>query len=237
MKNHYSATFDERVTVFLPCRAGSERIPNKNTKIFAGIDGGVLTIKLRQLVDSTMTHSVILSTNDSKVIEIAESFGSDKIVFDRRPEELATSKTSTDELINYVPKVIQANHILWTHVTSPFIDAGIYDEAIAKYFLSLKESSHDSLMAVNKMQTFLWEKGKPINYNREHEKWPRTQTLPVYYEINSGFFISSRQNYINYEDRIGMKPFLFELKSTSSFDIDWPDDFELAEMIFKKKYD
>lgn len=30
------------VHVFLPCRKGSERIPNKNTKDFAGVKGGLL---------------------------------------------------------------------------------------------------------------------------------------------------------------------------------------------------
>ena len=29
------------------------------------------------------------------------------------------------------------------------------------------------------------------------------------YEINSGFFINSRENYINHQDRIGLKPYLF----------------------------
>jgi CMP-N-acetylneuraminic acid synthetase len=33
-------------TIFLPCRSGSERVPEKNTKPFAEVEGGLLTIKL-----------------------------------------------------------------------------------------------------------------------------------------------------------------------------------------------
>ena len=33
------------ITAFLPCRKGSQRIPDKNVKPFAGIEGGLLKIK------------------------------------------------------------------------------------------------------------------------------------------------------------------------------------------------
>ena len=35
--------------VFLPCRKGSERVPQKNTRTFAGVVGGLLWIKLNEL--------------------------------------------------------------------------------------------------------------------------------------------------------------------------------------------
>jgi len=90
-------------------------------------------------------------------------------------------------------------------------------------------------MTVNKIQTFLWDKERPINYNRSVEKWPRTQTLPELFEINSGFFINSRENYLKYEDRIGIKPNLYVTEGFESIDVDWPEDFKLAEMIYKQK--
>ncbi len=34
-------------------------------------------------------------------------------------------------------------------------------------------------------------------------------------------------------DRIGRKPFIAVQESICSIDIDWPDDFEMAEMAFK----
>ena len=220
------------ITVFLPCRAGSERVPLKNTKTFAGVEGGLVNIKLRELLKIKSVDTIVLSTNDEKVIEIARAFKSDKIIIDVRPEHLATSATSTDELINYIPEIIADEHVLWTHVTSPFLSHEIYDEAIKMYFNSLKEG-YDSLMSVNKLQTFLWDEKGSINYDRKQEKWPRTQTLPRLYEINSGIFINSMGGYKKLSDRIGNKPFLFETHGYASFDIDWPEDFELGELIYK----
>lgn len=220
------------MTVFLPCRLGSERVPQKNTKDFAGIKGGLLKVKLNTLLNVSAIDSIVVSTNDKEVIDIAESFKNKKIVLDVRPENLARSSTSTDDVVKYVPTVIKAPHILWTHVTSPFISVSTFEKAIEKYF---KADAYDSLMTVNKIQTFLWDKEKPINYDRSVEKWPRTQTLPELYEINSGFFINSRESYLKHQDRIGVNPYLYITESYESMDIDWPEDFQLAELIYKQK--
>ncbi|WP_194269522.1 cytidylyltransferase domain-containing protein [Oceanihabitans sp. IOP_32] len=219
------------MTIFLPCRLGSQRIPKKNTKDFAGVKGGLLKVKLNTLLQVSGINTIMVSTNDQEVINVAKSFNNDKIVIDVRPEHLATSETSTDEVINYIPRVIKDDHILWTHVTSPFISISTFEKAMEQYF---NNDGFDSLMTVNKIQTFLWDKEKPINYDRTIEKWPRTQTLPELFEINSGFFINSRENYLKYQDRIGVKPYLYVTEGYESVDVDWPEDFQLAEMIYKQ---
>lgn len=223
------------ITVFLPCRAGSERVPLKNTKPFADVEGGLLAIKLKELLNIKRVNKIVLSTNDPIVIEIAEGFKSDKIIIDNRPEHLATSSTSTDELISYVPEIIKEGHIMWTHVTSPFLNSKIYSEIIETYLKNL-DQGHDSLMSVNKIQTFLWNDKESLNYDRSIEKWPRTQTLPKVYEVNSGVFINSYENYKKYNDRIGKTPYLFVTKGYASFDIDWIEDFNLGEFIYKSAY-
>lgn len=221
------------VTVFLPCRAGSERVPRKNTKPFSDIEGGLVSIKLQQLLKVKSVDRIVVSTNDEEVIKIAKRFEDKKVVIDIRPENLASSETSTDDLINYVPKIIAFGHILWTHVTSPFLEASHYESAIETYQKNLENKTFDSLMSVNSVQTFLWDANGSINYDRNVEKWPRTQTIKKLYEINSGIFINSRANFIKHRDRIGENPFLLETEGYSSFDIDWPEDFVMAELIYK----
>lgn len=223
-----------KISVFLPCRAGSERVPHKNTRTFAGIEGGLLKIKLQQLVACNAIDSIVLSTNDEEVIQLAETVSSDKIRIDRRPEHLATSSTSTDDLVKYVPTIITEGAVLWTHVTSPFIDGKIYEEAIDAYKKALSKGDHDSLMSVTALRTFIWNKEGAVNYDRNKEKWPRTQTIEPLYEINSGIFLADIDIYRNLEDRIGKKPFLFENNDIDSFDIDWEEDFFIAEAIYKK---
>lgn len=223
-----------KISVFLPCRAGSERVPHKNTRTFAGIEGGLLKIKLQQLIACNAIDTIVLSTNDEEVIQLAKTVSSDKIKIDRRPEHLATSSTSTDDLVKYVPTIIHEGAVLWTHVTSPFIDGKIYEEAINAYKEALTKGENDSLMSVTALRTFIWNKQGAVNYDRNKEKWPRTQTIEPLYEINSGIFLADINIYKNLQDRIGKKPFLFENNDIDSFDIDWEEDFFIAEAIYKK---
>lgn len=222
------------ITAFLPCRSGSQRVPEKNTKDFAGISGGLLKIKLTQLLKSTEIDCILLSTNDEKVKKISRQI-SNEIIIDDRPDALASSSTSTDDLINYVPKVIKEGHVLWTHTTSPFLNEEDYDNAIITYKEIIKEKEFDSLFSVKKIQSFIWDEKGSLNYDRKLEKWPRTQTLKKIYEIDSGIFINSVDNYKQFKDRIGEKPFMLENSEIKSFDIDWPEDFTIAELLYKNR--
>ncbi|WP_313672163.1 acylneuraminate cytidylyltransferase family protein [Sphingobacterium multivorum] len=224
----------ENIVFFLPTRKGSERVINKNTRQFAGVDGGILRVKIKQLLEIA-NIPIIISTNDPETIKVASSFNSSRIVIIERPERLCLSSTIIEDFIDYIPTVVSAEHICWVHVTAPFVGKSIYEDAIKKYFSILKESKYDSLLSVNKIQQFLWdeETGEVVNHDRSTVKWPRTQDLKPLYEINHAFYLNSRQNYLDMHDRIGKRPYLFELNKLASFDIDWDDDFKIAELLYE----
>lgn len=221
-----------KVVAFLPMRKGSQRVKNKNIKDFAGVKGGLTFIKISQLLKVKKIDKIIVSTNDEEVKNIALSFGNKRIFINDRPDHLASSTTSTDSLIKYVPNIIENGTVLWTHVTSPFVNEKLYDDMIELYFNNLDKA--DSLMSVTKIQKFFWSKEKPINYDKSKEKWPRTQTIEPIYEINSGAFMADIEIYKSLNDRVGRRPFLYELSEKQAFDIDWQDDFEIAEILWSK---
>lgn len=217
--------------VFLPCRKGSQRVPNKNTRPFAGIEGGLLRIKLEQLLACKKIDAIYLSSDDDVVLNIGRKMNDERIIIDRRPDHLCQSSTSTDDVIRYVPDLIKEDAtIIWTHVTSPFLKAETYDDMLNTYYAHL--SGYDSLMSVNELRTFIWNKDGAINYDRKIEKWPRTQTLEPWYEIDSGVFIADRSIYTQLLDRVGNQVFPYVTSKLESFDIDWPEDFEMAELMY-----
>jgi len=222
------------VNVFLPCRKGSQRVPKKNIRPFAGFKYGLTEIKLQQLIKSKKISKIYLSTNDEEILDYAKSLKNDKIIIHKRSESLSSNKTSTDELILHVLELIKDGEILWTHVTSPFLNALEYDMIIKKYE-EIKTNGYDSLMTVNLIRNFLWNKKGPINYNRKKEKWPKTQTIKPIYEINSAVFLANITVYKKLNDRIGQKPYFYVLDKIKGFDIDWEDDFKIAEAIVKSK--
>jgi CMP-N-acetylneuraminic acid synthetase len=222
------------ITAFLPCRKGSQRIPDKNVKEFSSVKGGLLSIKLKQLLNCGDVDSIVVSSNDERVLDFSQKLTDSRVIIDDRPDYLGSNSTTTDELIKYVPSIIKEGHVLWTHVTSPFIDEVDYTNIIDIYRKQL-ELGFDSLMTVLKLQGFIWDESKPVSYDRNELKWPMTQNIKPFYEVDSGAFISSIDNYKNYDDRIGATPFLFVQEKLKSVDIDWPEDFSFAEELWKNK--
>ena len=89
-----------KVAFFLPTRKGSERVKNKNTRPFAGIEGGLIENKLRQLIKTNLIDEIILSTNDEQCMAVAGKYTSDKrLRIVPRPESLCLSSTNLQDLI------------------------------------------------------------------------------------------------------------------------------------------
>lgn len=224
----------DKIAFFLPTRKGSERVVNKNTRPFADVAGGLVENKIKQLLDTKYVDEIILSTNDEMCMEVAGLFKSDtRLRIIPRPDELCLSSTNLQDLICYVPTITDAEHILWGHVTTPFADAEQYDKGIELYLAKLNEG-YDSLVGVAEFKNFLLNaEGKLIN-NTTNKPWPRTQDLTPLYEINHTMFLAKREVYLKQKNRIGMKPLLYVIDEIHSFDIDWEDDFTIAEAMYKQ---
>lgn len=67
---------------------------------------------------------------------------------------MSSSDTSTDQLVAHALELIPDGHILWTHVTSPFITEKHYDQIIRAYFDELARG-YDSLMTTTAIHGFL----------------------------------------------------------------------------------
>lgn len=223
----------EKIAFFLPTRKGSERVKSKNTRPFASIEGGLVENKIKQLLATKHIDEILFSSNDEMCIAIAEKYASDsRLRIIPRPNELCLSTTNLQDLICYVPTITNADHILWGHVTTPLVEAKVYDTAIEQY-LSKITKGYDSLVSVKELKNFLLnQEGKLVN-NTTDIPWPRTQDLEPLYEINHAIFLAKRSVYTEQKNRIGQKPLLYIMDEIHSKDIDWEEDFKIAEIMYK----
>ena len=219
------------INVFLPCRSSSVRIKNKNIRKFSDKKFGLFQLKIKKLNLIKKKKKKIFSKNDIKILNFLKKKKYKNVIIDKRPNYLCRSSTSTDQLIKYVPNIIKSGHVLWTHVTSPFFNDNDYYKAINLYKKNIKK--YDSLMGVSKIQDFIYDEKKPINFNKKKEKWPPTQSLKKLFIINNSIFITSIKNYIKYNDRIGKKPLMMQINKIKSFDVDWQEDFIIAKYIYE----
>jgi len=224
-----------KLSIVLPIRKGSQRVKNKNIRPFSKEGKSLTELKITELLKIKNVDEIVITSNYEEAIEQVEAIANDdpRIKIDRRAEHLCSSTTIVKELIEYMPTITKGEHILWLHVTSPFVKAEDYEKAIEEYFEALK-NGYDSIMSVTEIRNFLWsdKSKKIINAPKSENIWIQTQDLEPLYEINHAFYINSRKNYLEMSNRIGKNPFLYKLKGSKIIDIDYEDDFELARKIF-----
>ena len=76
----------------------------------------------------------------------------------------------------------------------------------------------------------MWHEGKPLNFDAENV--PRTQDLPVFYNEVSAAYVFKRETFLTLHRRIGTNPFICEVSGYESVDIDYPEDFDIANVIY-----
>lgn len=119
--------------------------------------------------------------------------------------------------------------IVCTHVTSPFLKVKTIIKATKKL------NKYDSVISVTKHQEFSWMlKGKkkklvPINFNPKVVR--KTQDLDPIYFLNGSFFIFKKKTFKRYNNRIGNKPYYYEVKFPEAVDIDYKEDLDLARRV------
>nr|WP_255607543.1 hypothetical protein [Ancylobacter sp. Lp-2] len=223
---------------FIPCRAGSERVRHKNTRPFGGIEGGLIELKLRQLQRVDEFDKIIVSSNDAAVLDFAADFSArhdERVVALPRPEIYGSSTTSMGAFIqDYIAHLSEEGHLFWTHVTHPFTTSKVYARAIAEYRRRLAEG-YDCLVSATRIQKFLWRNGAPFNYDNTLERWPRSQDLEPVFEINHAIYAIPFATMRKVRDRVGERPYFFEMVDAEALDLDWEDQFQLMEEIARAR--
>lgn len=225
----------------LPTRRGSQRVPGKNTRAFAGISGGLTRIKIAQLVACPDIDAIILTTDDPETMNAAHSWAHprpDILTIHERPPALASSRTLTDDLIRHVAELLDGSSpsdpVIWTHVTSPFFQAADYVKALEAFRRVVNGGRHDSLMTGRRLQEFIWNARGPVNYDPVSGIWPNTQTLEPLWLIDNAAFIAPVSTYRASRNRIGKLPYFLDVEWPQSIDVDWPQDFAIAEFLWTK---
>ena len=97
-------------------RKGSERVKNKNFKLFG--KKNLLIHKIETLKKIKELDEIIINTDSDKAIKIAKNL---KVNFFRREEYYASSSCSNSEFWSNIAKNTNSKYIMFTHCTNPMV--------------------------------------------------------------------------------------------------------------------
>lgn len=217
------------IVALLPMKGNSERVPNKNLKLFNGKP--LFHAIINELITSKYINKVIINTDSDLIAESAISTYKDFVSINNRPKNIQGDFVSMNKIIEYDLNNSDSDIYIQTHSTSPLLSVKSLDTAIKK--MINRSKNFDSIFSVTKIQTRFYDKnGVPSNHNPK--ELLRTQDLEPLFEENSGFYIFTKDSFKNADNkRIGLRPLMFEIDKIESIDIDEPEDFIIAETLHK----
>ncbi len=211
----------KKIIGFVPARGGSSRVPKKNLKKIAGVPLFLRACyNLNQVLNK---KDIIVDSDDMEILSLAESHGFGVL---KRPDELATNATDGNsffrwETSNYPNADIYIQHL----PPMPFLSKKTIENG-----LTVLEQGYDSIVCVGKERFYLWDDVKKIPmYDLAHI--PNSFTLPETVFETMGFYMITGQAHLKTKLRIGEKYKFIELNKFEQVDINYPDDFALAEAI------
>jgi regulator of RNase E activity RraA/CMP-N-acetylneuraminic acid synthetase len=209
-----------KVVAFLPVKGTSERIENKNTRL---LDGKPLFLHtLEKLVDCDFIDEVYLDSESEAIFELASEVACRKL---RRDPALASNRTDGHELFFNEVRQVEADIYIQILATSPFIEAATIRAGVE----ALRgPGGHDSAVLVRKDKLYQWTGGEPA-YGRG--RIPNSVDLPDTVIETMGLYMVTRDAALRLMQRFGEHPFLLEAKPIESVDVNFPDDFDLANFI------
>jgi CMP-N-acetylneuraminic acid synthetase len=215
------------ITAIVPMRHSSERVKGKNYRSFNGKP--LFHYITETLLSCPSITQVVIDTDSPTIMDYTKA-NLPKVLVLERPMHLRDGNIPMNDVLLNVVEQVESDFYLQTHSTNPLLSAETVQEAI-DFFLK-NYPIYDSLFSVTRLQTRLWD-GLARAVNHNPNILLRTQDLPPIYEENSCLYIFTKQILKERHNRIGNRPYLFEIDRKEAIDIDEEIDFLIAELAYK----
>ncbi|MBR5419947.1 MAG: hypothetical protein IK115_02235 [Lachnospiraceae bacterium] len=210
-----------KTVVLLPIKLNNQRVPGKNIKRFS--DGTPLMELIQKacLKTKKVDEIYVYCSNPS-----VQDYILPGVKYLQRPEFLDGDGANSNDIIREFIKVVDADIYVETHATGPFTRPESIDACID----AIASGEYDSAFLAKRIQEFLWQNGKAMNFDIQN--FPRTQDLVPVYSEAPGAYAFSKETFEKYQRRVGIKPYIHEISEIESRDIDYPEDFEIANALY-----
>ena len=222
MKNNYIC--------FIPARAGSKRIKNKN----------IIKINKKKLFDYTLEQAlkvkkikkIIISTNIKNLTKIKDK----KIITIKRPNYLCDDKSSTESAILHFIKSLKFFKkknivIVLLQPTSPLRDKFDIENPIKVF----EKKNYDSLFSAYCDKLFLWQQKNGVlkSFTHNYKKRERSQVMKPFLIENGAIFLFKLNGFLKFKNRLFGRIGFSIMTKNNSIEIDYPEDIKLFQALSK----
>lgn len=212
-----------KIVSFIPIKLNNQRLPGKNTMILNGRP--TCDYIFKTISEISIINEKYVYCSDEKIKPYIEPYTKYGLRFLKRDVCLDGFAIKGLQIIESFINDIDADIYVLTHVTQPFTKA----ESIINALNKVISGEYDSAFSAITLQDYMWMNGKPFNYDIKNVV--RTQDLEPIYMETGAFFIFRKEVFTELGQRIGNKPYIYEINQFEAVDIDTAEDFEFAKMV------
>ncbi|RJP59823.1 MAG: acylneuraminate cytidylyltransferase family protein [Candidatus Auribacter fodinae] len=226
---------------FIPARAGSERVKNKNIRELKGKP--LIAYTIEAALNAASINRVVVSTDSQEIASTARQWGAE-VPF-MRPAEIAGRNSTEMEFFLHALDWFSAHEqyepdlIVLLYPTSPFRRTKTIDRAVETMMKHQEADSLRSITACTEHPYKMWRIDgdylKPFVRGEEPNMhtWSYCR-LPQVYIQNASIYITKPATLYNKKSPTGDLIVPFVMDAQESIDINTPLDFAFAEMIMEK---
>jgi N-acylneuraminate cytidylyltransferase len=219
----------------IPARAGSKRIPLKNTKLFCGKP--MIVYAIEAALKSDCFEHIVVSTDSPEIAELARQYGAEAPY--TRPAELSNDYATSAEVFVHALEWEKINRSLpefacMIYATSPLLMA----KDIQKGFELVQRPDVESAFSVT---TFPFPIFRGMTINKDgyiRMIWPehlttRSQDLTEAYHDAGQFYWVKSSRFLETKKILSDAAVPVVLPRKRVQDIDTPEDWEMAELAYQ----
>lgn len=220
----------------IPARGGSQRIPRKNIRDFLGVPALARVIGV--LASTGVFDRVVVSTDDEEISQVAKESGAD-VPF-RRPAELADSMTGARPVIQHAINTLELADDTRVGVFYPTAVMTRPDDVTGSLEL-LQTSQCDFVLSVSEFpapieRALTLDEDAGVSARWSQFTHVRSQDLtPTYFDTGQFYWGTAAAWRTNTAVVSGVTKG-YVLDSWRTVDIDTPDDWVRAELLYRTLY-
>lgn len=210
-----------KIVCIIPIKLNNERLPHKNTKMLGNKPLIKYILKTLEKVDRI--DDIYVYCSDNSICD----YLTDNVKFLKRDKKLDLATANFTQIFESFMSQIDADIYVYAHATAPFISVKTINDELD----AVISEEFDSAFTAEKIQDFMWENGNALNFDASNV--PRSQDLPILYRETSGVYVFKKEVFEKYKRRIGAHPKIIEVNKKEMVDINYPEDFLLAERMLE----
>ena len=222
------------VLIVIPARGGSKRLPRKNVLPLGGKP--LIAWTIEAALESRVVGRIVVSSDDSEILEIAQEYAARGVVAYRRPDELGSDLANTADVVLDTIEAQKrvgypADTVVLLQPTSPLRTGADIAEALKLYQQEPSGRSLVSVCEVDHPTAWTGTIDQDNTLRGLDLSVKRSQDYQKEYRLNGALYVASVQTLLESGSLFTDELKAYVMPRSRSVDIDEREDFDFCSVL------